>query len=1260
LGSPDLHRAPLLLNSQSNVDEDGDGDSTIEESFRPLPERRRILAESSPYPDKSSLDTFLDALIFDAKKSTMEPNSMGDIVRKRRNRNRGSASQSVGSALDKKYALAPWHKLTGSATAQITGTATVASDTVSTNLSVNSHKSRSADGPKTDSLEESLPDVPMPAAKPTPIAWSRKSIPSRAHSFQGGGNDDSSSSVLASFLEMESKHGRPSSAHTVSGNQVASDGISISISDDGRSKTYTVGNQEAKIIEELLRTTHEVSPQKGKKSVTGWLEKAAANMQSPSKHGTIDTQASEIAESDRISSRSSMMVELSPQFQNNANTLKSYLEHKRSKTRRSGAFTVAGDRVSVRFQGKSTQELLELLDAEKRGMSSIQELLGPPLTANIRRSNSKSVTGAQHRRRVVERMKSVPNLGSRGVHQSTPTSFNAGADEADEVLDSARIFERSSSYNQAKKISTTRESIQSYLDRSSPKLSRRGRKAGGAHSIAGDRVESSSSPSSRKSRRKAGGAHSIAGDRAESSSLGSRKRRSSASRERTKRASAASSIMTPRTPRQSAILALDDSINNKDLDLEDFRPKSATRPMNRRTMLRKMQSVPILSDTNLIRSQPASPRRQRPSRTLELGELADMPTPRRQSSMRSQTKGKKKHRSNASATSNDSSKLSKSSQAKNGAKASPKTAHEKELDLEDLHKSFLDQFLDGDVDADDSASQLLSPQSSKQHHEKYKASLSDAPIENSIGLLRLEPEFLDSSQRMILQDPSKSASRRAMLTKMKSVPTMGSPSLALMDLYDSPKAEQKSVKTTNTGSKAKGRKKSRKSAGGENPPSDQSCKKSPGSGLKTPKSTKKKKGASTPKGSKTEAKATPKSKMVEEIPTADKPTLKDLPRERIDKAEDDKKLRLLANAGRIKKTRSLSNLDKRAYDVADRLLLVQRLNSLTNYASPSPDDGTGIKKPSSERIIRGQRLTPIRDRQPSTPSTRKSRASSKKTPFIVQSAPTRNKQLTNGHWSSVPRGLGASLASPTKDEATQASKPKSSRSGFSPFSRGSKAAASERYGFPLLPFGSSDTSEGNAKQSKASQPISDIGDGLDFASPPSKPVRKNSRQPDNLRETMRMSRWSSTPMRLGSAPSSPRKQQQHVRPVPVVIGEGSILDIAEDNTVCSDITDAFSLDVSEPEIHRSFMMAPNLDKIEEPSVDTSWGALSHSSKKSSKTEVTSSTQDKKRHLTSRWESSRDFTADGSGTPKTPTRRQETVEKTPQSKRFGWLKKILKK
>jgi hypothetical protein len=162
-----------------------------------------------------------------------------------------------------------------------------------------------------------------------------------------------------------------------------------------------------------------------------------------------------------------------------------------------------------------------------------------------------------------------------------------------------------------------------------------------------------------------------------------------------------------------------------------------------------------------------------------------------------------------------------------------------------------------------------------------------------------------------------------------------------------------------------------------------------------------------------------------------------------------------------------------------------------------------------------------------------------------------------------------------------------------------------------------------------------------------------------------MARWSSTPSRLGSGFSSPRKQQQqHVRPVPVFIGdrEGSILDIAEDNTVCSDITDAFSLDVSEPEIHRAFMMVPSLDKIEEPSVGgtNSWGGLSHSSKKSSKTEESSSTQDKKKHLTSRWESSRDETPDGSGTPKTPTRGQEPVEKTPQSTRFGWLKKILKK
>ena len=134
---------------------------------------------------------------------------------------------------------------------------------------------------------------------------------------------------------------------------------------------------------------------------------------------------------------------------------------------------------------------------------------------------------------------------------------------------------------------------------------------------------------------------------------------------------------------------------------------------------------------------------------------------------------------------------------------------------------------------------------------------------------------------------------------------------------------------------------------------------------------------------------------------------------------------------------------------------------------------------------------------------------------------------------------------------------------------------------------------------------------------------------------------------------------------PVTIAEGSVLEVSDDNSVCSDITDAFSWEPQEIDNSRRTRKL-ELGRIDESESSehcqqtiggTSWGDLSVSEDKRDDTSFLS--RDKRMHVAKRWQSTpslngaRQFDA-----LRSPMRELETgvATATATPGRFDWLKK----
>ena len=335
----------------------------------------------------------------------------------------------------------------------------------------------------------------------------------------------------------------------------------------------------------------------------------------------------------------------------------------------------------------------------------------------------------------------------------------------------------------------------------------------GSQSVAGDQ------PTRRASRRDD---HNKGrkGERRSRSTSNSRRSRSTSSSRRPRRSA-------PQTP-NSAQKPL------KQFSLEEYRLVQSA-PTNRRALKRRVHS------------------------SSKLPEISEKPSSRGKKSERARSKSAEKK-------SKRSSSLSKQSVGT--------TIDEPELTVGDLNKSFIDKFLDHDVEANDSASQFLRPEEEQSTMEENNAALEKYTVDDRRG-----------------RDNKKKATR----TKTR---TSKSPSPRKISKSPSP------------------RKKSGKSKSKETKD-------------ETGKSTshKKKKTKSVKTKSSTKAPA--------EVPIKDdqhrsrspeKVTLQDLPRQNI--VKQDKNKDGYSPRQSMQKSKSLSNLDVRSYDTDDKLILIDRLKSL--------------------------------------------------------------------------------------------------------------------------------------------------------------------------------------------------------------------------------------------------------------------------------------------------------------------------------------------
>ena len=477
-----------------------------------------------------------------------------------------------------------------------------------------------------------------------------------------------------------------------------------------------------------------------------------------------------------------------------------------------------------------------------------------------------------------------------------------------------------------------------------------------------------------------------------------------------------------------------------------------------------------------------------------------------------------------------------------------KLTEENEKRYEDMNKSFIDQFLDGDVDDNDSAPHLLiSPGGTAKNNydvQKYKAALGDLPIEASQTKLRIEPEFLHSSQRIILHDPLK----RSKLKKMKSVPNLDRRSNDLVKLFVGDESGANA-----SSSKKKKSKKERKSK-----------KESP-----------RKKGKN--------------ERNTRHVPGLERLTLLDLPRQSLRKIEQDE---VSTSPLRLQKSKSLSNLDVRAYNIEDRLKLVERLKALSNSEDRPTVDAVIAEKVSGKQNKK-----------------KKSKSLPKSTKSLKDSS----------RRSSIK--IGAKL------EENETFEKHTSDNKFSP------SSVSVR---------------------KKKNPVKDV-DGI--ASPPSKPTRKKSHKPSELspskpvRKVSRPPNESSPPNDVSKKSEKSNDDDDNDRVGLRIrrgesIAEGSILEVPDDDSVCSELTDIYSVELMKERNLNKDKSNKNLSSINE--ADTTSGDPNNADLCSF---GDSMTQDKELHLSNRWDHP-SATESGSEGLKSPTRPVET------KKHFGWLSKKL--
>ncbi|KAL3918083.1 MAG: hypothetical protein SGILL_004408 [Bacillariaceae sp.] len=523
----------------------------------------------------------------------------------------------------------------------------------------------------------------------------------------------------------------------------------------------------------------------------------------------------------------------------------------------------------------------------------------------------------------------------------------------------------------------------------------------------------------------------------------------------------------------------------------------------------------------------------------------------------------------------ESQRIQSPRKQKAGTKASlarqgDKEVHSRVLQAspESIKKAFIDKFLDHDVEtADDSISRVvISPGGTaktrtKDDVKQYKATLlGDAPIEDSINKLRIEPDWVSPSKRAILQDP---IPRRDEMRKMKSVPNLRVPSDKLVELFV---AEAKPLPA---------------------PPSA------------TPKTPKKKKSKKSSKGAK-DAKTASKKKKKKA--TADKPvdksltSLDDLPRQSPTRIPDKRALM----ASNFQKSKSMSHIDQRSLHTVDKQLLVQRLQSL----SPELATRKTLQKPAA----------PTRQEKALSVQKKKTTKSPTKRPEKAPTAEPKRKCKS--------------------DQADMiSSKPRSTKFADTgrPF-----CLSGDRW-----KQGVTRSKSMNPKQSKNTSSDDAIEEIVELSSPPLQPRRKASRDPS-------LNEWKTAPKSTPNllAPGQRSGEVRHFKSARNVIAEGSILEVPDDSTICSELTDA----------HSEFFESVASSKKKKAKKKKKLKAINEAkaSFEEAETSISDSlTKDKTLHLSRRWDNPRRST-DKASAPQTPKRNTGGAGRD----KLGWIKKKL--
>lgn len=1047
-------------------------DSTIDDSWRPAADKRRILAETmeaasngmmppmmsaidsdTQLSNRATLDTFLDSIILDAREKNYYRVSPGVNYRKRAQlRGIRGSTQSVGSALDGRRAhphqparqlsapMPAWDRQLSSQSHNAHEARPSASTAGKSVNSRGSRGSRNSRGSHSRNSNDDVVAVHHPQPRQAPIAWSRKEAPirtrrrrpTRSHSTMdagtNGGADRSSegtrdhNSVLRAFLDRESKHARPTAAHTISGDPRAADSISIAISDGGDSKTFKVGPSEAKIIQKLLEASKQIgSPQK--MSISSWLQAAAQKLQSPSQHDTIATTESTIIDSERVSTRSNFAgIAFAPNLEDNS----------------------------------STPTLVES---------------SPKVVARNNATSPNNIP--QH---------TVLPVVSRDDLQELDFSSQATPSGRAKPTNQTKVLDGDSS-----------KKCQLQIMRNATR---------------------SQSPRARQSSE------------------------------------------SPRIPRSSR--------KNQDHDQEKVFSPRFGRPTNRRSMMKKMHSVPVLPTEKFENSQTSSASKSHGRSRISVEDSEKIQTPHPRTPLVGTSVRRRCLSANMQAASGTQIKVSTrnlrrspSERVENSTNStSPEGELTRDVESDYLQRSFLDQYLDGKIEGHDSASNLVDEVS---------------PIESGPKSSALFGSHKDASR------PATTLDRRSEFRKAKSVNNVDDPSPALLALYvprhDTKTMNLKSEMNTNlaalgpqsTIKETTGRKSERKKKK-ESPRKKISKKKSP---------------------------------EIETSPNSETLTKTKAPR---------------------KSTTGVSNVATTGTvplnDVKDSQKSKDRLQSLTN--SDSKVIGTALSGAQVTPDGLARKKTPTRRGESSivSPKSRKAKSTGKKRLPTVACGEAKGDIETND---ATKGAVGVSNFKPPNDSTQMLRK------------KGGKVVASAT---PLA--------------SSASKKIA-FDDAL--RSPPPKPIRKLSRPPDQT----------STPEATTQRPNA-----AHLTPAP--IAEGSILEVPDDSSVYSDVTDMFSLEPIEPEPRRNHQQ--NLSRIDEAQTclhgtGASWADLSISGPSNAVDEGENGTtasalsRNRRMHVSRRWQSSPNMGAiqDMLISPSRGACKDDNDSEKIRTGRFRWMKRL---